>query len=38
MLNAWQTERNENQIMANWRFTTKDARIKLKKLHPAYVG
>lgn len=35
---AWQAERNEKQTMTNWRFTTKDARIKLKKLYPTYVG
>jgi len=33
---AWQTSRNENQTKANWRFTTADARIKLKHLYPRF--
>lgn len=35
---AWETERNEKQTMTNWRFTTKNARIKLRKLYPTYVA
>jgi hypothetical protein len=31
---AWQSDRNINKNGANWRFTTKDARIKLKHLYP----
>ena len=31
---AWQRERNENRRGTNWRFTTADARIKLKSLYP----
>ena len=31
---AWQTGRNENTKPADWRFTTEDARIKLKHLYP----
>jgi hypothetical protein len=31
---AWETERNELQATVDWRFTTEDARIKLKKLYP----
>jgi transposase len=31
---AWETERNTNQATVDWRFTTADARIKLKKLYP----
>jgi hypothetical protein len=31
---AWQSERNEKGLGANWRFTTSDARIKLKSLYP----
>lgn len=31
---AWQTARNEQALGANWRFTTADARIKLKSLYP----
>lgn len=33
---AWQTSRNKNQTKANWRFTTADARIKLKHLYPQF--
>lgn len=33
-INAWQTKRNLNPQKMNWQFTTKDARIKLKKLYP----
>jgi transposase len=31
---AWETIRNTNQATVDWRFTTTDARIKLKKLYP----
>jgi hypothetical protein len=31
---AWQTIRNTAKAKVNWRFTTEDARIKLKKLYP----
>jgi hypothetical protein len=31
---AWETERNTIQATVDWRFTTADARIKLKKLYP----
>jgi hypothetical protein len=30
---AWEKERNKRCAMVNWRFTTKNARIKLKKLY-----
>lgn len=30
---AWEKKRNEQKAMVNWRFTTKDARVKLKKLY-----
>ena len=30
---AWEKKRNEQNAMVNWRFTTKDARVKLKKLY-----
>ena len=33
-INAWQKQRNKENIQVNWRFTTKDARIKLKSLYP----
>jgi len=32
---AWQQRRNEEAITVNWRFTTTDARIKLKRLYPS---
>jgi hypothetical protein len=31
---AWQAQRNSNQAKIDWRFTTADARIKLKRLYP----
>jgi DDE superfamily endonuclease len=31
---AWESERNAHQATVDWRFTTADARIKLKKLYP----
>ncbi len=31
----WQLERNSAQISVDWRFTTADARIKLKRLYPS---
>ena len=32
---AWQQQRNRDTIRADWRFTTADARIKLKSLYPS---
>ena len=32
---AWLTDRNQKPTSINWRFTTKDARIKLTRLYPA---
>ena len=32
---AWQQDRNANHAKANWRFTTPNARIKLKHLCPS---
>ena len=31
---AWQEGRNASRVTIDWRFTTEDARIKLKKLYP----
>lgn len=31
---AWQDNRNNSQACIDWQFTTKDARIKLKRLYP----
>jgi len=36
-LAAWHTQRNESQKGVDWQFTTKDARIKLKRLYPLIV-
>lgn len=33
-IKAWQIARNKNTKPADWRFTTEDARIKLKHLYP----
>jgi transposase len=32
---AWQNNRNDKAAKMDWRFTTADARIKLKKLYPS---
>ena len=32
---AWERDRNAHHAKANWRFTTPDARIKLKHLYPS---
>lgn len=32
---AWEEDRNEPMVGVNWRFTTADARIKLRHLYPA---
>lgn len=34
-VSAWQRHRNKKRKQVNWQFTTKDARIKLKKLYPS---
>jgi hypothetical protein len=31
---AWEKERNNKEAVINWRFTTDDARMKLKRLYP----
>jgi len=33
---AWYDRRNEKEKKVNWRFKTTDARIKLKRLYPAF--
>lgn len=33
-VDAWQQARNRNAVTVDWRFTTQDARIKLKRLYP----
>ena len=34
---AWAEKRNVKKAKVDWRFTTHDARIKLKKLYPSIV-
>lgn len=34
-LEPWEIERNDRAVGVNWRFTTADARIKLRRLYPA---
>lgn len=36
-IKAWQDNRNANTKTIDWKFTTKDARVKLKKLYPTIV-
>jgi len=31
---AWEVRRNADGVTVDWRFTTADARIKLKRLYP----
>ncbi|GBC60747.1 IS630 family transposase [Desulfonema ishimotonii] len=33
---AWERRRNEHQKIADWQFTTEDARIKLRRLYPKF--
>jgi len=33
---AWQNHRNNKNAKINWRFTTSDSRIKLKRLYPSF--
>ena len=33
---AWNVARDGADSKVNWRFTTADARIKLKKLYPSF--
>jgi len=33
---AWQATRNKTHTNADWQFTNDDARIKLKRLYPAF--
>ena len=35
---AWLHRRNKHHVKADWRFTTQDARIKLKNLYPVLLG
>lgn len=33
-IKAWQDKRNQEGVRVSWRFTTQDARVKLKSLYP----
>lgn len=33
---AWQQNRNKHHVEADWQFTTRDARLKLKSLYPQF--
>ena len=33
---AWETDRNHRHTTISWRFTTADARIKLRRLYPSF--
>ncbi len=33
---AWVEKRNQSKVKIDWRFTTADARIKLRKLYPSF--
>ena len=35
---AWHDDRNAHTVIVDWRFTTDDARIRLKHLHPESDG
>lgn len=35
---SWETQRNQSHYKTEWRFTTKDARIKLKRLYPSVIN
>jgi hypothetical protein len=37
-VDSWQRERNQAGVIINWRFSTADARIKLKRLYPSIEG
>jgi len=33
---AWEQNRNNMKLKVDWQFSTKDARIKLKRLYPSF--
>jgi len=35
VVEAWEDERNNRMVGVDWRFTTADARIRLRRLYPA---
>ena len=34
-IGIWEANRNASHLTVDWQFTTKDARIKLKRLYPS---
>ncbi len=36
VVNAWQEHQNNKNASIDWQFTTKEARVKLKRLHPSF--
>jgi hypothetical protein len=34
---AWQNNRNQHHVKADWQFKTNDARVKLARLYPQFV-
>ncbi|MCX7011044.1 MAG: IS630 family transposase, partial [Candidatus Sumerlaeota bacterium] len=34
-IEAWQSDRNNRASKVRWQFTTKDARVKLRRLYPS---
>ncbi|MDM8567104.1 hypothetical protein QUF74_15820 [Candidatus Halobeggiatoa sp. HSG11] len=37
-IELWEKKRNQDTVCVNWRFSTEDARIKLKSLYPSIQG
>ena len=37
-IKAWESRRNQSAAKVNWQFTTKDAKVKLKKRYPVAVA
>ncbi len=37
-IKIWEEQRNQKAVCVDWRFTTEDARIKLKSLYPSNLG
>ncbi|GAA4006844.1 IS630 family transposase [Deinococcus rubellus] len=35
---AWEISRNKTAVKVNWQFSTKDARVKLRRLYPKWVS
>jgi hypothetical protein len=33
---AWEADRNKSHAIADWQFTTADARVELKRLYPSF--